>query len=83
LANAETFLTFYHGLLEVAQAELEAAAGMQQRCGSPANSVGTEDDRKRRCIRPRWHRRWTNTPTRTDFDGVDSWQVPDTGVVPE
>jgi hypothetical protein len=39
--------------LEAAHAELEAAAGIQQRCRSPANSVGTDDDRNRRCIRPR------------------------------
>ena len=36
LANggAEPFLTSHHDLLEVAQAELEAAARLQQRCGS-------------------------------------------------
>jgi hypothetical protein len=33
--GAETFLTSYHELLEAAQAELETAAGMQQRCRSP------------------------------------------------
>jgi hypothetical protein len=49
--GAEPFLTSYHDLSEVAPAELEAAAGMEQTAAYPANSVGTEDDRKQRCIR--------------------------------
>jgi hypothetical protein len=85
LANggAEKFLTSQRELLEAAQAELEAAAGMQQRCRSPANSVGTDDVATDDASALADTDGGRTRRTRTDLDGVDSWQVPDTGVVPQ